>query len=77
MNKEMKIIRKYMAVTVTEYVDTRTDGGRLIELENKKKGYYDCPELLHDTEEAAIQHAYETNSYAQWMIVPVITFDNF
>lgn len=40
--------------------------------------YYNeiTPETEFDTEQEAIEWAYEQNSYATWLILPIVKFEN-
>ncbi len=74
----MKVVRKYTAVmihtkTVDDEVNLEMSYGRIT------GPYYDRehPKELFNTEDEAIKHAYSTDNWATWLIVPVIKFDNF
>lgn len=60
-------------------------GSRIINSEVEPTFYYgnitgqhydmEHPTEIHDTEEDAINWAYNKSKYANWIIVPIITFD--
>jgi hypothetical protein len=37
----------------------------------------DTPKEVFDTEQEALENAYEFDKHATWLIVPIIEFDNF
>lgn len=74
----MKVIKKYTAIqlqqtTIDDDVNAKLTYGKI------SGPYYvrEIPEDLFDTEEDAIKYAQKKNIWANWLILPVITFDNF
>lgn len=74
----MKLIKEYTAVKLK--IDT-VNQERIASLSygNIEGPYYSVsyPREIHETEEAAVKYCYEADKYAHWMILPVISFDNF
>lgn len=73
----MKYTRKFTIAqigtkTIDEEVIVTLDYGRV------EGSYYDLtyPKEVFDTEEEAIKYAYEKSTYANWVILPLITFEN-
>ena len=60
-------------VTVDDRVDLKLSYGKI------EGPYYsrEHPKELFDTEQEAIENAYNTDKWANWLIVPVVRFDNF
>lgn len=58
---------------VNDNVEAVMDFGRI------EGPYYDeeTPEEEFDTEKEAIEHAYKKEKYANWLILPLVKFDNF
>lgn len=77
----MKYTKKY---TIVEKRITKIDDGSNFEVNlelsyGKTDGpYYSqtYPEEIFDTEEEAIEYAYNRNKYIEYLIIPVITFNN-
>lgn len=71
----MKIVKKFTAIQIS---DSNNDDTIVPKLKYAHKSYlYDYVETTFDTEEDAIKWAYETDEYAQWLIIPKISFNNF
>jgi hypothetical protein len=73
----MKVIKKYTAIQVR----TQTVNDNILPelIYGEITGpYYDreYPETQFDTEEKAIEWAYKTEKYGNWLILPIISFDN-
>lgn len=75
---KMVIIKKFAAIQISE---KRTHDELKVKLAYGKISgpYYSQspPSTEFDTEEEAIQNAYQQDKYAKWLIVPIIRFDNF
>ena len=74
----MKVVKKYTAMqigskTVNDTVKVNLEYGDIT------GPYYDqtSPKQEFDTEDEAIEYAYEHSKYSTWMIVPIVTFDNY
>jgi hypothetical protein len=74
----MTIIKKYTAIqlkteTVNDDVNIKLTYGEIT------GPYYsrNSPDEEFDTEEEAIKYAFKTNKWANWLILPVIKFDNY
>lgn len=74
----MKLIKKYTAIKlsteqVNDNVNVKLSYGEI------KGPYYSTihPEEEFDTEEEAIEYAYNTDEWVKWLIIPIIKFDNF
>ena len=77
-NEKMKAIRKYTAIqlgteTVNGKVNVKLTFGEITGL------YYNTthPKEEFDTEDEAIEYAYNFDKWGRWLIVPVVRFDNF
>lgn len=74
----MEIIKKYTAIQLGEKTidDTQIPTFEYGAIDGS---YYsrEYPKIEFDSEEEAIQYAYNTTKYAKWLIVPIIKFDNF
>jgi hypothetical protein len=74
----MKLIEEWVALEVLE---KEINDDLMVELSFGKRTYEYTyrtnPKKIFATKEEAQKHAYETNKYGQWLIVPIITFDNF
>lgn len=73
----MKIIKKYTAIqlstkTVNDNIDIELSYGHI------DGPYYDriYPQEEFDTEEEALEYAYEKDKYIRWLIVPLIRFEH-
>jgi hypothetical protein len=73
----MKVIRKYTAIQLgtektNDYVKVVLGYGEIT------GPYYDetYPTEEFDTEDEAIEYAYEKDNWGRWLIVPLIKFDN-
>jgi hypothetical protein len=79
----MKIEKKYTAIQLRTPDHLTLEGFPVDEVVpnfviGKVTGpYYNkkYPQEVFDTEEQAIKWAYEENEYAQWLILPIITFE--
>ena len=74
----MKILKKYTAIKLS----TKTEDEKVkvsLSYGNITGPYYSktYPEEQFDTEEEAIQYAYNIDPWAKWLILPIIIFDNF
>lgn len=74
----MKPIKRYTAIMITtsnidDVVIPNLSYGRI------EGPYYSqtYPTESFDTEEEAIEYCYKTDKWANWLIIPVIGFDNF
>jgi len=74
----MKAITKYTAMqvgtkTVNDEVQVNLSYGQIT------GPYYsrESPEEEFDTIEEAIEYAHKTDKYSRWLIIPIISFDNF
>ena len=74
----MKTVEKYTAIQVTTQIVNDTVEINL-KYGNIEGPYYSTthPEEEFDTKEKAIEWAYKHDKWSKWMIVPVITFDNY
>jgi len=71
----MKYIKKYTAIQISSYKDTR-EGSIKVDLTFGRVRFYDDSiSETFDTEEEAIEHAYNVNKYGQWLIIPKISFN--
>lgn len=71
----MKAIKKYTAIKLgTER--TRDTVNLSLEYPDVIEFYYG-DELFHNTEEEAIEYAFNKGRWENWLIVPVISFDNY
>jgi hypothetical protein len=73
----MKVIKKYTAIQVhTKTVDDTVKVD--LKYGDMSGPYYSrsSPEQTFDTEEEAIAWAYEFGKWEDWLIVPLIRFDN-
>lgn len=76
---ENKIVRKYTAIQIktkkidNERVDINLTYGEI------EGAYYSTthPQEEFDTEQEAIEYAYRKSKYANWLIIPIISFKNF
>ena len=74
----MKVIKKYTAIQLgTETVNNRVNVK--LSYGNIEGPYYSVthPTEEFDTEDEAIEYAYGIEKYGRWLILPVITFNNF
>jgi hypothetical protein len=76
--KQMEVIKKYTAIqifktTVDDSVNIKLTYGRI------DGPYYaqEHPEEIFDTEDEAIEYASKKDSWLTWLILPVVTFENF
>ena len=68
----MKVIKKFTAVKLnTEIVN---DFVKIVLNYGDKD---DWCQRVYDTEQEAIDAAYKNSKYAEWLILPIIRFDNF
>lgn len=71
----MKIVKKYVAIQIDK---SKIDDKLVPNFKHGDYKYYDdYIQTLFDTEDEAIKWAYDENEWGNWMIVPVIKFDNF
>lgn len=74
----MKVIKKYTAIKLGEKTidDTQIP---TFEYGDIEVSYYskEYPKKEFDSEGEAIQYAYDSGKYENWLIVPIIKFDNF
>jgi len=72
----MTVIKKYAAITLRS---TRIDNEVKVDLSYGGYAMYypheESPEEEFDTEQEAIEYAYEKGQYLKWLIVPVIRFE--
>lgn len=75
----MKIIKKYTAIILNTEKDNNNDINVILSYGRTSGPYYSViyPEEEFDTEQDALEYAYNTNKYGRWLILPVIKFDNF
>lgn len=74
----MKIIKKFVPVKLEEKCVNDTIKADLVYGGiNFSYGRRIMPREEFDTEAEAIEHAYNTNRWAEWIILPTIRFDNF
>lgn len=71
----MKAIKKYTAIRLNT-LRTKDEVNVSLEYPDVKEFYYG-DELFHNTEEESIEYAFKKDSWANWLIVPVISFDNY
>lgn len=65
----MKVIKKYKII---RYATNTVNDEKILELkEFNRYSYHE-----YDSEDDAIRAAYELNPWAEFMIVPIISFDN-
>ena len=73
----MEIIRKFTAIQI---VEKKVNDNIEVELKYGEitGPYYsqEHPETEFDSSVKAIEYAYEKNKYANWLILPVISFKN-
>lgn len=75
----MKTNKKYTALKITtntvddSYVEAKLSHGEI------GGAWYsrDYPNEEFDTEQEAIEHAYKQDKYGNWLILPIVRFDNF
>lgn len=74
----MKIVKKYTAMQIGTQIVNHTVKVSL-EYGDIEGPYYSQtqPQEEFNTEEDAIKWAYEYSKWSRWMIVPIITFDNY
>ena len=75
----MKTIKKYTAVQISAVNDYNTDQVRVkLKYGNIEGPYYSqiFPEEEFDTEEEATEYAYKYNKCANWLILPIIRFED-
>lgn len=70
----MKVIKKYTAIRLNT-LRNKDEVNVSLEYPDVKEFYYG-DELFHDTEEKAIEYASKKGRWDNWLIVPVISFDN-
>lgn len=74
----MELIKKYTAIQVrTKSVDLTLEP--VFSYGEVEGPHYSLtyPETEFDTEEEAIEYAYNKNQYAEWLIIPKISFKNY
>lgn len=73
----MKVIKKYTPIILnTKTVNQTVEVG--FEYGDKKGPYYDIiePTEEFDTEEEAIEYAYNFDKYLRWIVVPLFKFED-
>jgi hypothetical protein len=74
----MKIIKKFTAVQIST---KKVDNTVVPDFEYGKitGPYYDVttPKTQFDTEQEAIEWAHKEDSFADWLILPLISFENY
>jgi hypothetical protein len=77
MGNNMKVIKKYTAMMLTQDTKNREVSVQL-GLGYISGPHYDenHPKIEHDTEDDAISYAYETDRHATWAIIPIINFES-
>lgn len=71
---QIKLIKKYTPVILNnKYVNDSVD----VDLTFGHSTFNDSPRKEFDTEDEAIEHAFKENPWENWVIVPLIKFDNF
>jgi len=74
----LKVIKKYTAIKVGRKQVNNTIEVSLSYGDIEGPYYSEThPKEEFDTEEEAIEYAYEFDKYCVWMVVPVISFDLF
>jgi len=74
----MKPIKRYTAIRLLRRTVDDTVEPKLIYGEIGGPYYSrEYPTELFDTEEEAVDYAYKTDKWGNWLILPVISFDNF
>lgn len=73
----MKVIRKYVPIRLEETLSDREFIAKLSYGGENDYGRIYNPKRYFDTDEEAIEHAYKTSAYSEWVILPVIRFDNW
>lgn len=69
----MKLIKQFTAIQIDE---TQNDDTISPTFKFGTKEWHGCSiRTTFATEDAAINHASETNPYAEWLILPKISFD--
>ena len=73
----MKIVKKFTAIKISETIVDETSKPDL-EFGQICGPHYDrqYPETVFDTEDKAIEFAFNEDEYSNWMIVPIIKFVN-
>jgi len=74
----MKVIKKYTPIKIYTQTVDRTVEVKL-EYGDITGAYYSrvSPKEIFDTEQEAIEYAFETDKYVKWLILPLIQFDSF
>lgn len=71
----MKVVKTFTAIQISK---SQVDDDIIPIFRHIRKKYYDdYVPFSFDTEEDAIAWAYNTDEYANWLIIPKISFDNF
>lgn len=76
----MNVIQKFTAIKVTEKHDHDNEVSYPKLSYGRIDGPYysrEYPATEFDTEEEAINHAYKTDKYGEWLILPLIRFNNY
>lgn len=77
----MKTIKKYTAIMILEISQERHEVGDYytptLSFGQVRGAFYskEYPEKEFDTEDQAIEFAYKENKYVNWMIIPIIKFE--
>lgn len=76
----MKIIKKYTAIKLSSFEDTK-DNSMKVELSYGSIGgarySRDFPSEQFDSEQEASEYAHKSDKWAKWLILPLVTFDNY
>lgn len=77
----MKTIRKYVALEIRKGKEESSSFSHHI-IPNLSMGYESeiaggKVTTTFDSEEAAMEYAYEQDKYGEWLILPKISFDNY
>lgn len=76
----MKVIKKWTAIQISSNENTQNEE-KVVNLSYGSIGgpYYsrEYPKEIFDTEEEAIEYAYKKDKWLNWIILPIIYFDNF
>ena len=64
---------------IIQYSQKQKESMMMLMLSKIDEPYYNMtyPKEEFDTKEDVIEYSYKADKYARWMIVPIITFDNF
>jgi hypothetical protein len=75
----MKVIKKYTAVQIYAIEDKNSEQMfAKLKYGNIEGPYYSktYPEEEFDTEDEALEYAYKYNKHANWLILPIVIFED-